>query len=94
MMLRGHYTYPSWQEWTRVMELTDDQVKAFIPEFDGRNMMNKDVVVLNTNDMAYDNWVRLAREQPVPSYLHTPPLVQGIVGIFRHDGRNYLIKAR
>jgi hypothetical protein len=92
MYIKSDYAYPSWLKWMRIMELTPDQVKVFLPEFDGHNMINKSVVVLKTRDMSYREWE--CRRNTSETVLCEPPLVSGIVGIECHDGSYYLVKAR
>jgi len=87
-MIKVHYTYPSFIQWTNVMKLTKEQVKAFLPEFDGKNILNKGVVVLDTDDFSYWTWKQLGKDVPPRGEL---PLVHGIVGVYSHDGDYYLI---
>ena len=91
MFIKSEYAYPSWSKWMRVMSLTPEQVKAFLPEFDGRNMVNKGVTVLKTDDVSYYEWNYLQKKER--SIMCSPPLVSGIVAIECHDGSYYLIKA-
>lgn len=86
--MKVDFTYPSWMKWKRIMGLTEVQVKAFLPEFNGKNFLNKGVKVLETDTYVFHEW---KEEMKKPRSLFSdPPLPGGLVAIENCDGRFYL----
>lgn len=82
------YTYPLWSKWRTLTALTHEQVKAFLPDFDGEGFLNKGVVI-PTETTAYTEWVR-QRELP-RSFHQEPPIVDGIIAVYKADDEFFLI---